>query len=256
MLFYIAKKSQARTLLINARISDRSAKSYQYLSFFYRPLFALIDHTLAQLPIDQERLSQLGAKNIEVFGNLKMFSTPKITHTFTKDRPIILAASTHPHEEKMIFDAFIASKAQARLLIAPRHPERFDEVKKLLLSLAQSHSLRFSTFQESWGDLVLVDALGELNNLYAIADCVVLGGSFESIGGHNPLEPAFFHVPILSGEHIFNQKALFALVEHALIVQKEELAQKLASFDKLPKTKIKDFANKMQDLIALIQRKQ
>lgn len=255
MLFYIAKKAQARTLLINARISDRSAKSYQRLSFFYRSLFSLIDHTLAQLPIDKERLSQLGAKNIEVFGNLKMFSTPKITFAYPKDQPIILAASTHPREEQIIFDAFLHSKAQAKLLFAPRHPERFNEVKKLLSSLAQNHSLKFSTFQESWGDLVLVDQLGELNNLYAIADCVVLGGSFEPIGGHNPLEPAFFQVPILSGEHIFNQKALFALVENALIIQKNELAQKLTCFDKLPKTKIKDFANKMQDLIALIQRK-
>lgn len=254
MLFYVAKKSQARTLLVNARISDRSIKSYKRLSFFYRSIFTLIDRTLAQLPIDQERLSLLGAKNIEVFGNLKMFSTPKITHSYTKDQPIILAASTHPYEEKIIFDAFIASKAKAKLLIAPRHPERFNDVKKLLSSLAQMHSLHFSTLQEVWGDLVLIDKLGELNNLYAIADCVILGGSFESIGGHNPLEPAFFNTPILSGEHIFNQKALFALVENAFIIPKNELYQKLASFDKLPKTKIKDFANKMQDLIALIRR--
>lgn len=254
MLFYIAKKSQARTLLINARISDRSAKAYQRLSFFYASLFKLIDCTLAQLPIDKQRLSQLGAKNIKVFGNLKMFSTPKITHSYRKDQSLILAASTHPYEEKMIFDAFLKSKAQAKLLVAPRHPERFDEIKKLLASLAQKYSLKFSTLQESWGDIVLVDRLGELNNLYAIADCVILGGSFESIGGHNPLEPAFFNVPILSGEHIFNQKALFALVENALIIPKDQLASKLASFDQLPKTKIKEFANKMQDLIALIQR--
>lgn len=255
MLFFTAKKAQATTLLINARISDRSLKSYRLFGFFYRSLFPLIDHTLAQLPIDKERLESLGAKNVEVFGNLKIFSTPKITHQYTKNHSIILAASTHPNEEKMIFDAFIQSKSQAKLLIAPRHPERFDEVKHLLLKLAQEHSLGFSTLKSEWQDIVLIDQLGELNNLYAIADCVILGGSFEPIGGHNPLEPAFFHTPILSGEHIFNQKALFALIQDALIIKSNELSEKLSDLDRLPKTKIKNFTNTLDDLIALIQRK-
>ena len=254
MLFWTAKKAGARTLLLNARISDRSVKSYQSLAFFYRTLFPLIDHTLAQLPIDEERLKRLGARNTEVFGNLKIFSKPTITQHYSKTTPIILGASTHPNEERLIFESFVSSKAKAKLLIAPRHPERFQEVQKLLEALCQKHSLSFSSFRQEWGDVVLVDALGELNNLYAIADCVILGGSFEAIGGHNPLEPAFFHTAILSGEHIYNQKALFALVEDALIIKKEELSKKLSHFDTLPKTRIKASASKMQYLIDLIQR--
>ncbi|MCE3047107.1 lipid IV(A) 3-deoxy-D-manno-octulosonic acid transferase [Helicobacter sp. faydin-H17] len=254
MLFWVAKVSNAYTLLVNARISDSSLKSYLLLSFFYRSLFSLIDQTLAQLPIDQERLQILGAKNIEVFGNLKIFSTPSISFHYSKNTPIILGASTHQGEEELILNSFISSKAKAKLLIAPRHPERFKQVQDTLRGICQKHSLSFSNFRESWGDVVLVNALGELNNLYAIADCVILGGSFEKIGGHNPIEPAFFQAPILSGKYFYNQKALYALVENILIITPQELPQTLASFDTLPKTKIKNHQHKMQHLIAIIQR--
>lgn len=255
MLFWCGKKTKAQTLLVNARISDRSIKSYMKLGFFYRTLFELVDKVLAQLPSDKERLQAIGAKNVEVFGNLKIFSTPTLSHRYHKESPIILGASTHPNEEELIFHAFVASKAKAKLFIAPRHPERFSLVEEMLQKLCSQHSLSFSTLRQPWGDVVLVNALGELNNLYAISDCVVLGGSFQSVGGHNPLEPAFFNTSILSGKDFYNQKALYALVENIILCSKEELSQKLASFDTLPKTKIKDFKNKMQDLISLIQRK-
>lgn len=255
MLFWVAKRSGARTILVNARISDRSLKSYRRFKIFYRTLFALIDYTLAQLQSDQERLEELGATRVQVFGNLKIFSIPCITRHYHKTMPLIVAASTHANEEKFIFNSFMHSRIQAKLIIAPRHPERFDEVQKLLKTLCKESSLSFSTLNEVWGDIVLVNTLGELNNLYAIADCVILGGSFEPIGGHNPLEPAYFHTPILSGPYIYNQKALFALVQNALIIPKEELSQSLASLDTLPKTKIKESDSKMQFLISLIQRK-
>ena len=254
MLFWTAKKAGARTLLVNARISDRSLKSYKRMKWFYSSLFSLVDIVLAQSKIDQERLESLGAKNVKSFGNLKIFSIPKITHHYPKSRDIILCASSHNNEEKLVLDAFLPLNLDATLIVVPRHPERFSEVEEFCKEECKKHNKTFSTYKESWGDVVLVNAMGELNNFYAIADCVILGGSFEAIGGHNPLEPAFFHTAILSGEHIYNQKALFALVEDALIIQKEELSKKLSHFDTLPKTRIKASASKMQDLIDLIQR--
>ncbi|ANV98405.1 3-deoxy-D-manno-octulosonic acid transferase [Helicobacter enhydrae] len=252
MLFWSAKKSQAHTILLNARISDRSLKNYQRFAYFYRGLFKLIDSVLAQQAIDAKRLQNLGATNISLFPNLKVFTQPTITKQYPKDSLVILAASTHQGEEKLILEAYLRSNSQAKLLIAPRHPERFEEVERYAKNICNASSKRFSLFSEQWGDVVLVNTLGELNNLFAISDCVILGGSFIQAGGHNPLEPAFFHNPILTGPHIYNQKALFELVENYEIIHQEELSTKLTDLHTLSKTKIKDFDCKMQDLITLI----
>lgn len=252
MLFFAGKKAQAQTILLNARISDRSLKSYQKLAWFYRSVFALIDWVLPQSLQDERRLQALGAKQTLIFPNLKVFSTPKTSHSYTKSSSMIVAASTHQGEEELILQAYLDSNSQSKLLVVPRHPERFAEVKKLLQSFCQNHNKKFSTFTQEWGEVVLVDKMGELNNLFAIADCVILGGSFVPVGGHNPLEPAFFHAPILTGEHIFNQRALFALVEGYQITTPTNLKSYLCNLDTLPQTQIKDFNCKMQDLISII----
>ncbi len=252
MLFWVAKKVQAQTLLVNARISDSSLKSYMRLRFFYRSLFSLIDIVLAQSKIDQERLESLGAKNVKSFGNLKTFSVPKITHHYPKSRDIILCASSHKNEEKLVLDAFLPLNLDATLIIIPRHPERFDEVEKLCKEECKKYAKTFSTYKESWGDIVLVNALGELNNFYAIADCVILCGSFVPIGGHNPLEPAFFQVPIITGKHIFNQKALFALIENYELIEREELSKKLENYKSLSRSSIRENESKFDELMGLI----
>ena len=94
----------------------------------------------------------------------------------------------------------------------------------------------------------------ELNNFYAIADCVILCGSFAPIGGHNPLEPAFFHAPILSGKHIYNQNALFSLIEGYELIESQELKEKLQNYKTLPHSYIKESESKFDKLIALIQK--
>ncbi len=231
LLFYISKRRGAKTFLLNARISDRSFPRYKRFAWFYRRIFAHIDHIFAQTETDKERLEALGAKNVEVVGNIKLLATPEVTKRYTKTKPLIVAASTHdPEEEIIATDWVMTQKGKTTLAVVPRHPERFDEVDELLRHIARREELRYHRLSQKESldaDIVLVDRMGELINLYAIADLVILGGSFVPVGGHNPIEPAYFGAPIISGEHIFNQKESYAAVEGIEIVPAEGLQEAL-----------------------------
>ena len=229
LLFFLSKKRGAKTFLINARISDRSYPSYKRFAWFYRHIFENIDYVFAQTAQDKKRLESLGAKNVEVVGNIKLLNKPKVTKHYTKKRPIIVAASTHdPEEEIIATDWVMSQKDKSTLVVVPRHPERFDEVDELLSHIAKREDLRYhrlSQHKSLDADIVLIDVMGELINLYAVADLVILGGSFVPVGGHNPIEPAFFGVPIISGEHIFNQKESYAAVKGIEIVDASKLQE-------------------------------
>ncbi len=123
----------------------------------------------------------------------------------------------------------------------PRHPERFDEVDRLLQDYSKNRGLKYQTISKSDkldSDIVLCDKMGELVNLYAISDIVLLGGSFaKGIGGHNPIEPAYFGNKIISGEHYFNQKPLYEMVENILVCKADKIQENL---DILKSSKIKN----------------
>ncbi len=231
LLFYLSKKRGAKTFLINARISVRSFPRYKRFAWLYRHIFANIDYVFAQREVDKERLEFLGAKNVEVVGNIKLLNRPKVTKRYAKNRPIIVAASTHdPEEEIIATDWVMSQKNRSTLVVVPRHPERFDEVDELLAHIAKREDLSYHRLSHNGSldsDIVLVDTMGELINLYAVADLVILGGSFVPVGGHNPIEPAFFGVPIISGEHIFNQKEAYAAVKGIDIVDSAKLKEAL-----------------------------
>lgn len=235
MLFLIAKNKGTKTYLINARISDKSYASYKKFAFFYKKVFKNIDKVFAQTNIDKERLLELGANNVEVIGNIKLAQLPKVTKEFRKvDDILITAGSTHENEEKLILDSY--SRKYGKLVIVPRHPERFDKVNLLIKDYIKNNNLtyhRFSNQEDFNSDIILVDKLGELNNIYAVSDVVILGGAFEKIGGHNPVEPAFFGCKLISGENIFNQKSLFECVNDYKIVKNDELKECLESLKDL-----------------------
>lgn len=278
-LFHTAKALGAQTLLINARISTRSYPKYRRFRAFYRVLFSYVDRVFAQSQADTDRLSTLGARNIHIFGNLKLLSpiTTSKTYPKPKNRLVIVAASTHRGEEKLVLKAFSAlkkvdsskmdsacglespktQKMDSNLLIlAPRHPERFDEVSTLL----ESSDFSFTRFSQS--DLthcppsdiqvILLDTLGELNNCYAIADIVILGGAFVPAGGHNPLEPAFFGTKLISGEAIFNQEALFACIDGYTLCKPSELESTLLAHHSLPHSSYKHAQAHLSTLIQAI----
>jgi len=241
MLFLVAKSKGTKTILINARISDKSYKSYKKFSFFYKQIFKYIDKIYSQSEEDKQRLQELGGKNIEVIGNIKLVNLPKITKQLTKpNKTIITAGSTHKTEEELILNAW--DKSYGKLILVPRHPERFDEVYELVKSRYTNSDISFHRYslQEDFNsDITIVDKMGELNNIYNISDVVILGGGFiKTAGGHNPIEPAFFNCKLISGDIIFNQKSLFECVNDYYLIKPEQLKSYLQDIKNLKQSSI------------------
>ncbi len=218
MFVFIAKLQKSKVILLNARISDNSYASYKKFRFFYKKIFYYIDEVFAQSEADKIRLEDLGAKNVKIFPNIKSkLQICPAQKYFKPKQKLIIFASTHKGEEELLLKHYKMDK-QEKLIIAPRHPERFLEVEQLLhdkglkfdkFSLLQNEDKKFNQ------DILLLDCLGELINFYAISDVVVLGGSFfEGIGGHNPIEVAHFNNVLISGVYIHNQKSLFQEVDN------------------------------------------
>ncbi len=250
LMFFLAKARGAKTILINARMSDKSYPKYYKIRWFYKKLFSYVDVVFAQSDTDAKRLKSLGAKDVRVVGNIKLASLPKPTKELQKsDALVVCGASTHTNEERVIIEAFLTLKAKrddAVLLLVPRHPERFDEVVSLAQEYCAKNTLgyhRYSQNQSLNSDIVVVDVLGELVNLYAICDIVILGGAFESIGGHNAAEAAQFGCKIISGPHYFNQRDIFGVIENIKIASANELGSVLVDYDKLWPTKITQSVN-------------
>ena len=246
LLFALSQKRGAKTLLINARMSERSYPKYKRMDWFYKHIFRHIDEVYAQTSLDKERLESLGAKNVMVTGNIKLSKLPSISKTLEKPSGLVLcAASTHEGEEALILDAFVAFKKEnkdSKLIVVPRHPERFEKVALLIeeLSVKESYSWhRYSQNASLDNDIILIDALGELVNVYAVSDIVILGGAFAPIGGHNAAEAAQFGCKIISGKHYFNQKDIFEAVEGIAVVEASNLKRRLSQHGLLKATKIK-----------------
>lgn len=125
----------------------------------------------------------------------------------------------------------IAAPQKLKIILAPRHPERFEKVCEICKAWAREHGLSFERFSDGAGlrsDFILLDAFGELANFYKISNAVILGGSFlPKIGGHSPIEAASFGVPIISGQFFYNQKALYALVQNIALCEANEISSVL-----------------------------
>jgi len=245
LMFYLAKQRGAKTILINARISEKSYPKYLKYRWFYKKIFSNIDTIYAQTKNDKIRLESLGANNIRVIGNIKFYSIPKPTKVLNKPKGILVCAgSTHNKEESLILEAFRELKhnrPNSKLVIAPRHPDRFAKVERVIgyyCELQKWSYKRFSITKTISADVTLIDSLGELINLYSISDIVILGGAFEPIGGHNASEAAQFGCKIISGEHYFNQKDIFSGIEGITIARKDKLKDILKYPKLLPQTKI------------------
>jgi len=220
MLFVGASSKGSEVILLNARLSQRSFPKYLKLKWFYKKMLDRVSVIYAQSIEDAERFYILGAKKVEVIGNIKLATEIKVTKEYEKPEcELIVAGSTHEGEEEVILQAFIKYKSinkKTKLIIIPRHPERFEKVSQFIYK--NSNNLSFSRLSKENNlecDIILVDTMGELNNFYNIADIAIIGGTFKSdVGGHNPLEPAFFKCKIISGKSFYLQKELFKYVHH------------------------------------------
>ena len=254
MLFRVASARGARIFLLNARISDKSVAKYMKFAWFYKRLLRDVEMIYVQSEVDKNRFLALGARNIEVIGNIKLAGEITTTQVLQKPEDVttVVAGSTHPTEEAAILEAFGRYKKlhkATKLFVVPRHPERFDAVFTLMQEFAQQQGLklgRWSQEKEFGADLILVDKMGELNNIYSISDIAILGGAFrDDVGGHNPLEPAYFGCKIITGKHFFHQKELFRYVHHVQYVDGDAtaIADALQETHNLPPSMVEEAIN-------------
>lgn len=219
-------------MMVNGRISEKSVKSYRYLYGIWDDMLNTVTRFCMQSSIDAEYITHLGADRDKIFvtGNTKFDQTyAEVTaEDLGKYReelgigdayPVIVAGSTHPGEEKVLFQAFQSVRKEypdARLVIAPRKTTRADEIAKLASSYGYETGFRSVMKEESSSrksyPVLLIDTIGELGRIYAIGDVVFVGGSFSNTGGHNVLEPAAHAKPILVGPSMQNFKDSYALL--------------------------------------------
>ncbi|MGH9345225.1 MAG: 3-deoxy-D-manno-octulosonic acid transferase [Terriglobia bacterium] len=226
-LLRVAHQAGARVVLVNARLSDRSFRGYRLGRPAMRRVLKNVDLIMAQTPADATRFREIGAgpDRVVMAGNLKFDSQPPgscAIVTALKDAlagagrsPVLVAASTMPGEEELILRSWSAVRQRyprALLILAPRHPARFDQVARLLD--IQGHEFERRTALaprsgevarqlESRG-VLLLDTLGELAAFFELADVVFIGGSLVPTGGHNLLEPAWWAKPVVFGPHMEN----------------------------------------------------
>jgi 3-deoxy-D-manno-octulosonic-acid transferase len=219
-LIHEAHRRGTRIALVNGRISPRSFPRYRRLRRLLRGTLAEIDLFLMQGEAHAERIRAMGAApdRVQVAGNLKFDAVPpgrlperlvRLLQAGGDSRPLWVAGSTVGGEEELVLRAFHRVRADvpdARLLMAPRHPERFDAVPALVEAAGFRCLRRTALDPAAWkdGEVLLLDTLGELSQVYALASVVFVGGSLVPAGGHNILEPAVAGKPVVVGPHMEN----------------------------------------------------
>jgi 3-deoxy-D-manno-octulosonic-acid transferase len=238
----LVHESGALLAVVNARISDRSWPKYRRFQWALRKMLAQVDLFLVQTEQDRARLESLGAgaSHLRVVGNLKFDMThlepPPIVGSLRRwlgqndAGPVLVCGSTVEGEEPLLLKAFenvLVTHPRAVMLLAPRHPERFERVARLLEEMGIPHRRRSAMpaenctvepstaaeIQRFAGNVLLIDSIGELAALYALADIAFVGGSLVPRGGHNILEPAVQGVAIVVGEHTENFRDIVGLFQ-------------------------------------------
>jgi len=225
----LAHAGGARIAVVNARISDRSWPRYRRFRFLLAKVLRAVDLFLAQTEEDARRLRDIGApaERVHITGNLKFDvpvpPTPPVVASLramlreSGAGPVIVCGSTVDDEEPVLLRAFeniLASHPRAVMILAPRHPERFVQVAQLLESLGIRFWRRSLWSGNSLaGGVLLIDTIGELAALYALADIAFIGGSLVPRGGHNILEPAQHGVPIVVGNYTENFRDMVGLFQ-------------------------------------------
>jgi 3-deoxy-D-manno-octulosonic-acid transferase len=249
-----AGKSNTRVFIVNGRLSEKSLKRYLRIRTTLRRVLHYVDMALMQSSADAKRLLQLDIRSskVRITGNIKFDQNTdesEMVHTdyfrerfaISEDAPLIVVASTHTPEESWILEAFKALWKSApeklpRLLIAPRHPERFEEVSELTKQSGFEWVKRSEEISErdKTAEVILLDTIGELRAVFPLAGVVFIGGSLIPHGGHSILEPAIAEKPIVTGFYTTNFDAVVKefLEKEAVVqlpkIEAEEIPTKLA----------------------------
>jgi 3-deoxy-D-manno-octulosonic-acid transferase len=216
--------------LVNGRISRQSFRRYSLIKFFLKRVLSCLSIAVMQSETDAHRLQALGMADERLFnaGNLKFDvetgseltnKTSEIRERFglQSGTPLILAASTHAPEEEIILESLKQLKQPVRLMLAPRHPERFNEVASLIQSSGLSWARRTNPAgpNDRGATVILLVTIGELPATYSLATVVFVGGSIVDKGGHNVLEPAAVGAAVVTGAHTHNFHAIVDLLDEA-----------------------------------------
>jgi 3-deoxy-D-manno-octulosonic-acid transferase len=231
-------KRQTPLVLVNARLSEKSLRQAQRLSWLSRPAYQGLHAVLAQTQDDAQRLRQMGANVTEVLGNLKFDAKPDARQLAqaliwkqSLTKPVVLLTSSRGGEEAMWLDTLQALKESrldhqdhihaAHWLVVPRHPQRFDEVAQLITQRGWVLSRRSTwvdgppSHTDDTNTLWLGDSLGEMALYYGLSDAALLGGSFAPLGGQNLIEATACGCPVVMGPHTFNFAEAAELAEQA-----------------------------------------
>ena len=219
--------------IVNGRLSGQSFRRYKLVKRFISRVLSCVTLAIMQTDADANRLIKLGMKpgNVRVSGSLKFDAGVLPAMTSATDyfngrfalnsaAPVILAASTHAPEERIILESFkqiLTKLPDARLLIAPRHPERFNDVESLieLSGLSYSRRTKPAIVADTTNSVILLDSIGELQSSYSLATIVFVGGSIARTGGHNILEPAAVGACVVTGGYTHNFQAIVEMFSHA-----------------------------------------
>lgn len=218
-------QSRARRVpvfLINARLSERSARGYERVKRLVAPIVRSISWVAAQAEKDAERFRRIGvaACKVAVTGSVKfdvdipgpVKEASLQLRALLSDRPVWIAGSTHEGEDAQLLAAhqqLLEAHPDALLIIVPRHPERFESVADTITRQGLSLARRSRSEEPVGVEVYLGDTMGELMTLYGASDAAFVGGSLIERGGHNPLEPAGWGIPVISGPNVFNFETIY-----------------------------------------------
>ena len=267
-LIHEARRRGTRIAVVNGRISPRSFPRYVRARRFLRPVLAEVDLFLMQEEAHAERIRAMGAPadRVQVTGNLKFDAVEpgrlperlaRLIQGGPAPRPLWVAGSTVGGEEELVLSAFHRVRErvpQARLLVAPRHPERFAAVPSLIEAAGFRCLRRSALDPAAWrdGEVLLLDTLGELSQVYALASVVFVGGSLVPSGGHNILEPAVAGKAVVVGPHMENfQEIADQFRAESAMVQvgsPDELAHEVSAL-LLDEGRSRDLGERARDLV-------
>jgi 3-deoxy-D-manno-octulosonic-acid transferase len=243
-LMDVCTEQDVRVAVVNGRVSDRSLPRYLRLRRLWRPLLERVSVFLAQSEENARRLVRIGAppERVRVTGNLKYdvraagesAMTKVIAERLPSEAKVLVAGSTLEGEERMLLEAWprvLETSPGAVMVLAPRRPERFAAVAALVsergFAVARASDLRAGEREIAPGGVVLLDTIGDLASVYSLGTVAFVGGSLVAAGGHNPLEPARFGVPVLMGESSENFREIVEAMRGADGIR-------IASADELP----------------------
>jgi 3-deoxy-D-manno-octulosonic-acid transferase len=244
----LSKLSGVKVYTVNGRISPHSFDGYKKIKLFLSPILNRYEKIFMQSKSDAERITGIGAKEnkVEVMGNLKFDITQNLSsedilkyknELKTGKYRLFIAASTHKGEDEIVLASFKELKnkyADAKMLLVPRHPQRYDEVCNLLNESGYKWGKRSNNDNFDSNDIILLDTMGELSKLFSVCYLAFIGGSFSTTGGHNPLEANIWNKPVLSGPCTFNFKDVYKIAVEkkcAVVVNSpDEFTKELISF--------------------------